>query len=221
MWLGQALAVLVAVAAGLLASRRVGLKLARTQKQLCAAVRDLSAREAFLGALLDTMDAEVVAVAPNGRTTLINQAARRSDGQVHGHAGACPPVWGARAGLLAADGVSALPYERLPLVRALAGEEVVLWPSRDAEKRMLVHARPVLLPDGTPAGALSSSNDITSLRRQEAESERRHRDLDAMAKATMAVLTGSDARAAVCQAAVESTDGLARYCSSPTLSVRT
>ncbi len=213
-WLGQGGAVLVAVAVNLLASRRAGLRLARTQQQLSHAVADLSAREAFLAALLETMDTEVIAVTPDGRTALINQATRDAYDLDPTSGPAALRTWTDQLGLLAADGVTPLTHDQLPLVRALSGEqvhaaEIVVRPSADTERRLLVHARPVLLPDGTLAGALSASHDVTALRAQQGELERRNHDLDAIARATLAVLSGDDARAAVCQAAVDASGGLA------------
>lgn len=213
-WLGQGAALLVAVAVNLLVSRRAGLRLAAAQQQLGQAVHDLTGREAFLAALLESVDTEIVAVTADGQTALINQAARRAYSLSPTHTPAPLHTWTDRLALLAADGATPLGRDQLPLTRALAGEhvhaaEIVLWTAQHTQRRLLVHARPVLLPDGTLAGALSASHDITVLRAEQAEMQRRNRDLDTIAKATLAVLSGADARPAICAAARDATGALA------------
>ncbi len=221
---GLLLVVVVNVLAGRLLGRRlteVQADLAQqvhareaTEQRLVRAVTDLTQREAFLSALLETMDVEVVAVDAEGTSVVWNGASRAAYGVDRPEDVGPPDTWAARFGLHAADGVTPLRPTELPLLRALSGEsvrgaEIVTVLPGGRSRTVQVHAAPICLPTGQIVGALSAGHDVTVLRSQQAELIRRNRDLDAVGRATSALLTGTDARAAVCQAAREVSGALA------------
>jgi len=133
--------------------------------------------------VVDSLDVGVLACDADGRLTVVNRFARRlfridpKDGE---------PIaqWTSPTTILDVDGLTPLPEERWPLVRALRGETV-----RDAEfivaspgsiRRWLVsHARPMTAPDGTPFGAVTAIHDITRLRESELNLRAAHAELEA------------------------------------------
>ncbi len=215
----QVLLVLGLGVGGVLVTRAVTAGQRRAHAELVAegarraeAEEALRRREAFLSGLVDVLGVEVVAVDPAGRPLLWNEASRRAYGVRDEADAGAPEDWAERFVLLDRDGAP-LRSEDLPLRRALAGErvegaEVTVAPPGRPLRRLLVHARPLRLPDGELLGAVSAGHDVTALRHREDELRRLNADLDAVAHAKDAVLTGSDAREAVCVAAVEITGAL-------------
>ncbi|HXL15553.1 MAG TPA: response regulator, partial [Methylomirabilota bacterium] len=94
-------------------------------------------RQRFLNAMLESLDAGIVACDAAGVLTMFNRAAR----EILGLAGAAipPEKWAEHYSLYHADGKRLLEKEELPLYRALCGERVrdveVLIRRRDGQSR--------------------------------------------------------------------------------------
>ncbi|MCW3147668.1 PAS domain S-box protein [Stutzerimonas stutzeri] len=119
--------------------------------------------------LLEALSEAVIACDAAGNLTLFNEKAK----QWH-HADVLPispAQWSERYKLCLADGVTPIPAERIPLMRALHGEhisneEMVLNASGTA-RHVLVNADPLFTSDGKPMGAVAVLHDITERKRIE------------------------------------------------------
>jgi len=169
---GGALAVAVAALVLILATGR-----ARARAQVAAATAELRATElearrqaSLLAAVINTIDDGVGVADEHGHLLVHNPAAARTLGIRSG--GTSPDLWQEHYDIRRTDGTP-YPQEELPLVRAIAGEEVqdellVHNPERADEVVISVTARP-LDPSGGQAGAVAVFHDITAIRRQEAD----------------------------------------------------
>jgi signal transduction histidine kinase len=126
-------------------------------------------RAALSEAALNCSAEGVLVVDPFGRALLVNDAARRFLGGdvVAGR----PGVWADTYGLYRPDGVTPLPPDEVPLVRALAGEVVtdavmISRHPRRGDLVLSVNARP-LSGAGLPAGAIATVRDVTDRTRAE------------------------------------------------------
>lgn len=191
--------------------------------------RRLVDQRRFDEAVLESVPAGVLACDDQGVVVLRNAAQR-------GMAGSTGPEPGARAApsvflrTEAADPKPdvAEPLRYSPLHRALAGElceDLALHVSTsDGRDRALkMTTRQIRSEQGRLLGAVAATSDVTeeliaqhellrsvaSLEIREHELEKNNADLAAVATATTAVLTGQDARAAICQAAQEISGALA------------
>ncbi|MHB1048163.1 MAG: AAA family ATPase [Thermoanaerobaculia bacterium] len=131
------------------------------------------AREAeFNRMLLESLEEGVVACDGNGTLVLFNEVARHWHGV--DPATVPPEEWASRYDLFAADGVTPLPVDQIPLVRTLRGERVA-----DAAFTILARGQPLrhVLASGGPIrdaagairGAVVAIHDVTA--RLEAEEE--------------------------------------------------
>ncbi|GAA3453775.1 ATP-binding protein [Dactylosporangium matsuzakiense] len=120
--------------------------------------------EAFLMALLDTLDTGVAACDADGRLRLFNRALRNMLGAEHGETG--PADWAARFVVNDLSG-NPVPGAAMPLARALHGEPVrgVEQLVGPRQRHVLVNGLPIVGPDGARLGAVAAVHDI-SLRRQ-------------------------------------------------------
>jgi PAS domain S-box-containing protein len=126
---------------------------------------------AFLGALLESMDAGVIACDRDGRIVFANRTMREITGD--GADGPLPPDYHERAHrvLLTPDNRS-MERSETPLFRAFHGEYVV---SEDVLVRRPGHrlrifdtsAQPILGPGGERLGAVAVAHEVTALRRVE------------------------------------------------------
>ncbi|WP_068923866.1 ATP-binding protein [Planobispora rosea] len=128
----------------------------------------LEQERTFLAALLDSLDAGVVACDTDGRLVQINQPMREILRTAE-HPDT-PHAWASAHGLYAPDGRRLLATEEIPLVRALAGErvagqQVVMRPPGQSARRLAVNARPITAPDGRQLGAVAVGHDITDAHR--------------------------------------------------------
>ncbi|MCW2620638.1 MAG: putative Diguanylate kinase, partial [Frankiales bacterium] len=179
----------------------------------------LGQREAFLTSLVDILSVEVFAVDPAGRPVLWNAASRNAFGVAAGPDGV-PESWREEFRLLDLDGAE-IPLGDQPLPRALRGESV---PTREVMitvpglpvRRVLMSAATIRMPDGGIVGGVLAGHDVSALRARERELERLVQDLDAIARAKTAVLSGTDARTAICQAAREITGATVASLMEPT-----
>lgn len=120
-------------------------------------------KQAFLDAVLESVDSLIVASDPDGRLSAFNRASR----EFFGEQDADTPLaaWAARQSFVDLESQTPLPIERLPLYRALAGEKVVGEEigliARDGRRRLQATAQPLFGADGQALGAVLVARDIT------------------------------------------------------------
>ncbi|TMQ66306.1 MAG: response regulator [Candidatus Eisenbacteria bacterium] len=121
-------------------------------------------RQRFMNAMLDSLDAGIMACDAAGVLTMFNRAARDMVGLAET---AIPPEqWAQHYNLYHPDGKRLFEKEALPLYRALCGEKVrdveVLIRRRDGHARMvLASGQPILGIHGQTLGAVIALHDIT------------------------------------------------------------
>jgi sigma-B regulation protein RsbU (phosphoserine phosphatase) len=126
------------------------------------------ARTRALEPILQTISDGIVVVDRQGAFLVFNEAAERILGV--GALDAPPDEWSAAYGLFLPDRVTPYPSERLPLVRAAAGEDVrdveihVRGPHRPDGAVICVTAMPWRDPSGELLGAVAVLRDITAHR---------------------------------------------------------
>jgi hypothetical protein len=136
---------------------------------------DIRAENSILRAILDALDTAIVVADETGRIVVWNRAATRIIGQ--GPIDAPAEEWTRCYGIFLSDGRTPFPTERLPLVRAMAGEsvegvEVILRPpGAPREIHMAASARPLKDERGRPRGAIATFQDRTAQKRVEAAIE--------------------------------------------------
>ena len=132
---------------------------------------DLDRAGLNLRSILDSMSDGVVVADKEGRFVEFNRAAERILGV--GQIEAPPTEWAREYGLFLSDQKTVWPMDRLPLVRAIQGEDVNLermYVCRrgSAEGRWIsVNARPLRDPSGAIAGGVAVFRDITDFVRSE------------------------------------------------------
>ncbi|MDR7275757.1 ATP-binding protein [Catenuloplanes atrovinosus] len=150
----------------------------RAQAQVTAATArlrttadELAGQKDYLAQVLDAVHVTILTCDTEGRLVHTNTEGRTRIGD----AGARRHVADLAADLTLVypDG-SPYPMDRSPLLRALNGEDVrgeeVVRILPDGSRRYLItHSRALRTPAGEPAGAVSSSYDVTALREREAE----------------------------------------------------
>lgn len=169
-------------------------------------------------AVLDGMDAAVVAVR-TGDTRVISNAAARTLYALPGHRPVVVEDLACRVQIFHAHRLRRLGVDELPLIRALSGrpvdaEAIVLGLDPDRAgvaldpgsapqgRRLLLHARPIFGSDGEVCGSVCTAQDVTDLHVEHEQLTRRTTELAAIHRATRAILTDEDARRAVCEAAL-------------------
>ncbi|WP_232344327.1 ATP-binding protein [Actinoplanes awajinensis] len=138
--------------------------------ELRAAEVESRRQAGLLGAIMTTLGDGVSVVDGDGRLLLENPAARRlmGVGDIGGH----PETWQEHYGAYRADGVTPMPLEEMPLIRALHGEQTdgvevfIRNAGRPDGVLLSVDGRP-LDPSAGLRGAVAVSRDITDLRRYE------------------------------------------------------
>lgn len=124
----------------------------------------LAFQQLFLSAVLENLDAGVVACNKKGELILFNQAARNWHG--------LDPLkipqteWAGRYDLYLADGVTPMDMNTIPLSRAFRGEEInnvgmVIAAKGQPKRHVIVHANPIKGKDGQIMGAVAVMHDIT------------------------------------------------------------
>jgi PAS domain S-box-containing protein len=127
--------------------------------------------EELTQAILDGMQDGVTVLDHNGRFTLRNAAVERIAGILPQHASAVD--WSRSLGVYLADGVTPLPEDHLPMLRARRGETVdwvdlfVKHPHAPEGKWICITARPYSSAQGTPAGVICTYRDITERKQSE------------------------------------------------------
>jgi len=143
----------------------------------------LEQKQALLDAVLESVDVGVVACDADGALSLFNRAAR----DMHGTDadGLAPAQWAGHYHLFEDDGLTPLEEARIPLARALRGENVkdatmvVMHPQGRAQ-RVLASGRALKGADGEALGAVVAMKDVTELaaaRVRAAENEERLRTI--------------------------------------------
>jgi PAS domain S-box-containing protein len=135
------------------------------QAELLAQSRvDLEAQTRMLKLVLDSMGEGLVAADRDGRFLIWNDSARKLLGR---DAADIPTEeWTPYYHVYLSDGVTPYPPERLPLVRALAGESVqeellIRNPDGGGDRFLEVTARPLKDDQGNLCGAVAAMRDIT------------------------------------------------------------
>lgn len=133
---------------------------------------DLARERELLDVVLDSIDVGVVVCSQAGEITMFNRAAR----ELHGLPAKSISFeqWADHYDLFAADGVSCLAPEDIPLYRALSGEfvknaEMTVKPKGSRARFLFASGRALHARDGTNIGAVIAMKDVTDLK----ESERR------------------------------------------------
>jgi two-component system sensor kinase FixL len=152
-------------------------------------------RAAWLRAALDNMPDAVVVADENARPQIFNPAAERILGL--GPTDDPPSEWSARYGTYYADGVTPYPTEKLPMVRALAGEDadepdMFLRNERQDGLWLSASARPLRREDGAPWGAVLVCHDMTERKRAVEEIRRLNAELESRVRARTASLQAAN-----------------------------
>jgi PAS domain S-box-containing protein len=128
------------------------------------AEEDLYKEQRFLRAVLENIEAGIVACGESGILTLFNRAAR----ELHGlPLEPLPPErWADHYGLYESDGKTPMSQGDLPLFRALRGEpvrniEMTIIPKRGKPRTLLASGQPVTDAVGHRIGAVVALHDIT------------------------------------------------------------
>jgi diguanylate cyclase (GGDEF)-like protein/PAS domain S-box-containing protein len=132
------------------------------------------ARE-FQSAMLESLQAGIVACDENGTLALFNQAAR----EFHRlpEEPLPPEQWAERFDLFQGDGITPLATHEIPLFRAFSGEvvrdaEMVIAPEGGLSRTVLASGQAIYSRAGQKLGAVVAMHDITARRRTEQELQR-------------------------------------------------
>jgi PAS domain S-box-containing protein len=136
------------------------------------AEESLQGQQQFLEAVMDSIEAGVVACNAEGVLTLFNRAAR----EFHGLGAEPIPAeqWAEHYDLHLPDGTTRMSTADIPLFRALGGEHVqnvefVIAPKNGPARNMVASGRSLLDPQGRKTGAVVVMHDITALKRMAQE----------------------------------------------------
>ncbi len=136
---------------------------------------DLKQEREFQSAMLESLQAGVVACDADGVLALFNRAAR----EFHGMPEEPLPAeeWSDHFDLFRSDGITPLPTAEIPLFRAYGGEtvrdaEMVIAPQGGPHRIVLASGQAIYSRDGRKLGAVAAMHDITARRRVEQELSR-------------------------------------------------
>jgi PAS domain S-box-containing protein len=140
--------------------------------ELSNAKAALVREQEFLKAVLDNVNAGIVACDSDGILTLFNRATR----EFHGlpEQSLPPEQWAQYYSLYSPDGQTPLDKEQIPLFRALQGErvhnrEMMIVPKQGSTRTVLVSGQAIADPQGTKLGAVVVMHDITQRKQAEAQ----------------------------------------------------
>ncbi|GGN83976.1 hypothetical protein GCM10010112_62860 [Actinoplanes lobatus] len=160
----------------------------------------LEDERAFLQALLDSMEAGVVACDSKGKLAQLNQLLTKIHGL--GVEPVEPEEWPATYYLFEADGQTLIRPRQDPLARAYRGEivqhqDIAIVPPGRSPHILLTNARPIKTKDGRCLGAVAVHHDVTESRRAERLRRCRHAVANALSEAISAQEAGVTAVEAV------------------------
>jgi len=148
------------------------LRVEQRTAELSNAKAALVREQEFLKAVLDNVNAGIVACDPDGILTLFNRATREFHGLPER---ALPPEqWAAYYSLYSPDGQTPLSKEQVPLFRALQGEhvynqEMMIVPEQGSARTVLTSGQAIADPQGKNLGAVVVMHDITERKQAEAQ----------------------------------------------------
>ena len=132
----------------------------------------LQREQQFLAAMLDSLEAGIVACDAEGRLTTFNRATR----ELHGlpQEQLPPERWAEHYRLFHPDGTTLMEKEEIPLYRALGGErvrnvEMVVAPNGGTPRTLLASGRQILDAQGEKLGAVVALHDITERKKLEGQ----------------------------------------------------
>jgi two-component system, cell cycle sensor histidine kinase and response regulator CckA len=149
----------------------------------------------FTRALLENLEAGVVACDSTGKLRLFNRAARDWHGL--GPLDVAQTDWAGRYDLFEADGVTPMQLATVPLSRAMRQETVkgarmVIAAHGHPPRQIITNATQVMTEDGRPLGAVAVMNDITDQLASQARMQLQSAALNAAANAI--VITDASGR---------------------------
>ena len=151
---------------------RLAVELGQQAQDLARSRKDMEEQSSMLKLILESMGEGLIAADAEGHFLLWNDAANKLMGR--GAADLPPQQWTPHYAVFLADGITACPADRLPLVQALRGESVrvelmIQRPEPGAAKFIEVTARPLNDARGTLRGGVAVLHDITERKQSEAE----------------------------------------------------
>jgi signal transduction histidine kinase len=158
---------LAAIAATEITTQRHADRLAEATRQIAEATRRAEEHEAFLEALLDSLDTGVAACDTDGRLVLFNHALQRAlDDDADPRL--TPAEWASRLRVLHPDGRPFSAAE-MPVVRALRGEQVrdvdnILVNEAGRRRWFTTHGNQIRSRSGVLLGAVATAHDVTERR---------------------------------------------------------
>lgn len=135
--------------------------------------RELSQKNAFFNAVLDSLNDAVVACNEKGEVVYFNRAAVELHGELPGK-GQETHTLSEYYSLFSADGTRLLEDDEVPLMRALNGEkiqhdEIVIAPVNLPARHVIVRGQPVYDEEGTCMGGVVAQTDTTDIRKMSME----------------------------------------------------
>ncbi|MBW4577108.1 MAG: response regulator [Aphanothece sp. CMT-3BRIN-NPC111] len=148
------------------------------------AEEDLQKEQEFLKAVLDNVEAGIVACDANGVLTIFNRVTREFHGLPEQPLSA--NEWAKYYDLYMPDGKTPMKQKDIPLWRALQGErfhnvEMTIAPKQGSNRTLLASGQAIVNPQGRKLGAVAVMHDITQ--RKQAEEERAQLIREQMARA--------------------------------------
>ena len=155
-------------------------RLSRLAEDLLHSQHELEAQKQMLQSVLDSMDEGLIAADESCRFTLWNKAAEKMVGS--GPKDIHFQEWSEAYGAYLEDGVTLLPPEDSPLVRAVRGEtcamEIILrHPKAGGDVWVEIAGAPVRDGEGVARGGVVAMRDITHRKATEREIEKLNEDL--------------------------------------------
>jgi PAS domain S-box-containing protein len=167
-WTGADRAIVTALGRGL----QLALDRAEHSAEVEASNQALIRQQTFLDAVLRSMSESVAACDASEQLTLFSDETRTLHGpEAAGLAGA---EWAAHHTIFEPDGLTPMPPERIPLVRAWRGEqlqdaEFVVRAESGAVQHFLASGQPMHAPDGQFLGAVITTRDVSVRKAAERE----------------------------------------------------
>ncbi|MEU4623629.1 ATP-binding protein [Actinoplanes sp. NPDC023801] len=158
---------LAAIAATEITGQMHAARLSEANRQVAEATRRAEEHEAFLEALLDSLDSGVAACDTEGRLVLFNRALQRALDH-EADPSLTPMEWASRLRVLHPDGRPFTAAE-MPVVRALRGECVrdidnILVNESGRRRWFVSHGNQIRSRSGVLLGAVATAHDITERR---------------------------------------------------------